>query len=173
MVPKVLPPAHQVVPAYSTCKTFQISRSIMCSVCQSSTNSLIRNRQPRKTERCKSNRRQCKELWLKSRSILSLTPGEKLLQRLQCRYLGCDFTEQGNKLTKEQPSTHENVSKASIMNETEQPSLDESTAPTNIVVLHTNAPPINNQRETNNIVMLHHETPNHRSYISAPNNVRV
>ena len=63
------------------------------------------------------------------------------------------------------------------MNETKQPSLDDSTAPTNIFVLHTNTPPLNNQRDTNNIFMLHHKrnvsTPNKpcTPNASAPNNV--
>ena len=129
MPPKVLPPAHQVVPPYATCKTLKLPLSLMCSVCYDNVNPLIHRRKPRKTERCKSNRRQCKELWLRSNYTSSLTPGKRTKHRLQCRWLGCDFVKQDEKLSKEQPSAHQNGSKSHILNETKQPSLDEPTAP--------------------------------------------
>ena len=153
---------------------------MMCSVYYNFANPLIHRRNPKKTERCKSNRWQCKQLWLKSNYTLALTPGERTKHRQQCRWLGCDFIKQDEKLSKEQLSTHKDMSNRSIMNETKQPSLDDTKSATkNIVVLHKNTPPPkNNQCDTNNIVMLHHPscernvtpdkpcTPN----ASAPNN---
>ena len=107
---------------------------------------------------------------MRSNYTSHLTPGEKLLHRLQCRFLGCDFVKDGEKPTKEHLSTPENVSKESesILDETKQPSLDDSTAPTkNIVVLYANTPSPNEQHNPDNIVMLHHPCePN----VSAPNN---
>ena len=132
MAPKVLAPAHVVVPPYSTCISLKLPRNWVCSVCSVTADPLIHKRQPKKTKRCKSERNWCKELRLRSNYTSHLTPGEKLLDRLQCRFLGCDFVKDGEKPTKEHLTTSENVSKESesILDETKQPSLDDSTAPT-------------------------------------------
>ena len=91
MAPRVRSPTHQAIGPYKTCATLELPSGFTCSVCAKSNNPLMNKQKPRKTERCKSVRRQCKKLWNKSCSTtLQQTAGEKKLHRLQCRWLNVE-----------------------------------------------------------------------------------
>ena len=100
MAPPVRSPAHQKIPPYTTCSSLEIPYGLVCSVCKVLSDPLIHKQRKRKTERCKSKRKQCKALWLKSNcGGCTRTSGEQQLHRLQCRYLGIEFEQDDKELT--------------------------------------------------------------------------
>ena len=74
---------------YATCVSFKFPMEIACSVCRPALCPLTNHRKRRKTERTKSDRRQCKRLWETCiRNIHCQTEGEIRLGRIQAKVLG-------------------------------------------------------------------------------------
>ena len=73
---------------FDTCISLKFSEEIACSVCKPATDKLTHRRKKKKTERCKSERRQCKRLWEQClKSIDSLTDGKIKNGRIQANLL--------------------------------------------------------------------------------------
>ena len=80
------------IPAQSTFISLVIPRNLVCSICHATLDPLVHRKNKRKEEKCKSERKKCKQLWdIVMQTKDRLTDGEIKNIRLQCRYLRLEY----------------------------------------------------------------------------------